>query len=88
MIKSDSLRYNAEGEPILTLPTIDTVPAGYYVSFTNKGATKMIVQPEKGEEIDGESSIELHSQESLEISSAKVGKHKTQWITLCQPKKK
>src|SRR5271154_780243 len=66
------------GAATIPLPTIDSVPAGYYVSFSNQGTAQIIIQPgEPGTNISGQTSLAVQVQQSLTIIS-----DGTNWQTL------
>jgi len=63
---------------ILPLPTIGSVPAGYYVSFSNQGTAQLTIEPgEPGTKISLEPSQAVQVQQSLTIIS-----DGTNWQTL------
>lgn len=66
------------GSSTLPLPTIGSVPAGYYLSFSNLGQGQIIIQPgEPGTRISGQTSLAVEVQQSLTIIS-----NGTNWYTL------
>lgn len=66
------------GASTLTLPLINTVTPGYYVSFNNEGSAQIIIQPGEGvTTIDGKLTLEVQVQQSLTIIS-----DGTNWWTL------